>query len=132
MSQFYFVILTTISIVTTATAGMPNFTTFSQLMTSLKYGEPCSWENEEARQNLTRDLAANINARSRYGVASSMQDFANDVVSNGKQFCSASELFVCDKETEKCGCGDPGMKVRNINCVVNLSICLLFVIFNSL
>jgi len=87
----------------------PDLQKFMQLITSLKYGDQCSWENEEGRQNFTKQM-------SRMPLTSmsqilQMRRFQLNVLKENKTYCSASEQFICDQDTQRCVCGDPGKKV---------------------
>jgi hypothetical protein len=68
---------------------------------ALKYGDECSWEVEEIRQNYTQQGLLS-------GDTGTFRELIGKIVENGWQLCSATELFVCDKESQKCVCGDPG------------------------
>jgi len=84
--------------------GSGNLRRYVQLAQALKHGDNCSWEAEEYRQNFTR-------TRLMSGGLPSMQtvmEMANHMVENDYKLCSAAELFICDKNTNKCVCGDPG------------------------
>jgi len=109
--QFLLSFLLVVGVVVDQSVALSNLATFLNLMTSLKYDQSCSWNNEEVRQNFTRDLSSNVNRFSPSSLTRAMSRFSTDVVSNGKQFCSAPELLICSKDTEKCVCGDPGKEI---------------------
>jgi len=88
---------------------------YVQLAQALKYGDECSWEAEEYRQNFTRDklMASGV---PNLGM---IMEMANTMVDNDYRMCSAAELFICDKESQKCVCGDPGKRKKSseFNCL---------------
>lgn len=110
--KLFFALLLVGVVVVEESSAIADLTTFLNLVTSLKYNQPCSWTNEEARQNLTRDMSGITN---RFGSSSSLvaalERFSADVVTKRKHFCSAPELLICDKDSERCVCGDPGKEV---------------------
>jgi len=81
-----------------------NLRKYVELGQALKYGDNCSWEAEEYRQNFTTN-------RLLGGGLPTMQtvmELANTIVERDYKLCSAAELFICDKVSQKCVCGDPG------------------------
>jgi len=84
--------------------GSGNLRRYIQLAQALKYGDNCTWEAEEYRQNFTKNklLASGVPN------LNSVMDMANTMVARDYKLCSAAELFICDKESQKCVCGDPG------------------------
>jgi len=80
--------------------------TFLELVTKLKYKDSCSYADEVVRTNWTGRVAEMT--PSAFGYTQLVTGFMNDVISKNKNLCAATELVICDKETEKCKCGDPG------------------------
>jgi len=83
-----------------------NLRRYVTLAQALKYGDDCGWDAEEYRQNFTRDriMASGI---PNMGM---IMEMANTMVERDYKLCSAAELFICDKESQKCVCGDPGFE----------------------
>jgi len=73
-------------------------------MPDLKYGDPCSWEAEELRLNFT----GNLLKRGIEESTTSIETFTKQIVRLGEPLCNALELTVCNKDTGKCDCGEPG------------------------
>jgi len=89
-----------------------NLRKYVELGQALKYGDNCSWEAEEYRQNFT------INRLLSGGIPSmqTVMEMANTIVDRDYRLCSAAELFICDKESLKCVCGDPGFEaLKGVN-----------------
>jgi len=82
-----------------------NVTSFLELSQALKYGDDCSWEAEQSRQNYVKQLLS--------GNLQVFKTMTAEFLEKGYKLCSAAQLFVCDKETEKCACGDPGYEWKN-------------------
>jgi len=73
-------------------------------MPDLKYGDPCSWDAEELRLNFSSNLL-------KRGIAESstlVDTFTNQIIKLGEPLCNALELNVCNKDTGRCDCGEPG------------------------
>lgn len=85
---------------------------YLQLVTSLKFGDSCSWTDEEFRRNYSKILREDDINDSR---AFKALEFMDKIVSNNIKLCSTFDLLVCDKVTEKCVCGDPSVSVRLLN-----------------
>jgi len=84
-------------------APQKKFTSLEE-MPDLKYGDPCSWEAEELRLNFSSSLL-------KGGIAESTklaETFTKQIVELGEPLCDALELNVCNKETRRCDCGEPG------------------------
>jgi len=79
---------------------------FIRLAQALKYGDSCTWEAEEYRQNFTRNKLLSPGIPN----LNSVMTMANTMVARDYKLCSAAELFICDKESQKCVCGDPGFE----------------------
>jgi len=81
-----------------------NLRKYIELGQALKYGDNCSWEAEEYRQNFTttRLLGGGI------PTMQTVMELADTIVERDYKLCSAAELFICDKTSQKCVCGDPG------------------------
>jgi len=79
---------------------------YVELAQALKYGDDCGWEAEEYRQNFTRDriMASGV---PNMGM---VMEMANTMIDRDYRLCSAAELFICDKNSLKCVCGDPGFE----------------------
>jgi len=73
-------------------------------MPDLKYGDPCSWEAEELRLNFTSKILKRGTAES----TTLVEAFTNQMVELQEPLCDALELNVCNKETRRCDCGEPG------------------------
>jgi len=86
--------------------GSSTLRRYIQLAQALKYGNDCTWEAEEYRQNFTKNklLASGIPN------LNSVIEMANTMVERDYKLCSAAELFICDQESLKCVCGDPGFE----------------------
>jgi len=84
-------------------APQKKFSSFED-MPKLKYGDPCSWEAEELRLNFSSNLL-------KEGLLDStklVETFAAQIVELGEPLCQALELNVCNKNTKRCDCGEPG------------------------
>jgi len=104
--------LALVGVVAGQRSPVANLSSFLKLITALKYNDACSMTNELSRQNLTRDITRLSTNRFASGnLLAIVNQFSNDVVTNNKRFCAAPELLICNKETQRCGCGDPGRAV---------------------
>jgi len=85
-----------------------NMVRYIQAAQALKLDDKCSWEAEEVRQNYSRQFLS--------GQMHLIFQMANEFVEKDWKLCSALELYVCDKESQKCVCGDGGYEsLKGVN-----------------
>lgn len=80
------------------------------LANSLKYNDPCTWENEQFRQEGSKELK-------KYPKDSTQQDqvfykIVTSSVNGGRTFCNAADMLMCSKSAGKCVCGEPSAQVN--------------------
>ncbi|OXA40331.1 Enolase [Folsomia candida] len=74
------------------------------LANSLEMGETCSWSDESVRQSGLRQMRKFPRKSMPYWQA--FDALVSSTVQKGRTYCNATEMLVCDKEMEKCVCGE--------------------------
>jgi len=88
-------------------APKDTFTSFDQMI-NLKYGDECSWEAEELRLNFSMTYMELKGMHKKLEAMLAFIDFQDKIMKMGQPICDASQLYVCNKDTRKCDCGEPG------------------------
>lgn len=80
------------------------------LANSLEMGETCSWSDESVRQSGLRQMRKFPRKSMPYWQA--FDALVSSTVQKGRTYCNATEMLVCDKEMEKCVCGEHASQVH--------------------
>jgi len=107
LKLFYIFGLGILSCPNVQAAPKATYASFDQML-NLKHGDECSWEAEELRLNFSMTYMELIGLNKKMEAMLAFVDFKDKLMALGQPICDASQLNVCNKNTGKCDCGEPG------------------------
>lgn len=78
------------------------------LANSLELGDSCSWSDEAFRQLGARVMKRYPKDSKPYDQA--FDNIVSSTVENGRTYCLAKEMLVCDRDSQKCVCGESAVQ----------------------